>query len=103
MSNINIVDYAKQKMNDNGLPMDMYEMVIKDAAIDEVKDIDGRINLLINLVDQRTNEEVDKRINKNPWSTETLNLTEQGKILKENPKLAEELKKAAKKNIIKRW
>ncbi|MBZ4662775.1 MAG: hypothetical protein JG776_457 [Caloramator sp.] len=32
---------------------------------------------------------------KNPWSKETFNLTEQAKILKENPALAEQLKAAA--------
>ncbi len=34
--------------------------------------------------------------NKNPWSKEHFNLTEQGKILRSNPKLAEQLKAAAK-------
>jgi len=34
---------------------------------------------------------------KNPWSKETLNLTEQGKISKENPELAKVLKSQAKK------
>jgi len=33
---------------------------------------------------------------KNPWSKETLNLSEQGKILKENPELAKVLKSQAK-------
>ncbi|WDU82280.1 hypothetical protein [Caloramator sp. Dgby_cultured_2] len=32
---------------------------------------------------------------KNPWAKETFNLTEQAKILKENPALAEQLKAAA--------
>jgi len=34
---------------------------------------------------------------KNPWSKETFNLTEQGKISKENPELAKVLKSQAKK------
>lgn len=33
---------------------------------------------------------------KNPWSKEHFNLTEQGKMLKENPELAKQLKAAAK-------
>ncbi|MDR1648770.1 MAG: hypothetical protein LBR71_00790 [Synergistaceae bacterium] len=32
---------------------------------------------------------------KNPWKKETLNLTEQGRIFKENPKLAEQLRQEA--------
>ncbi len=33
---------------------------------------------------------------KNPWAKDTFNLTEQGKILRENPTLAEQLRAAAK-------
>ena len=35
---------------------------------------------------------------KNPWSKEHFNLTEQGKILRENPELARQLQAAAKSN-----
>ena len=34
---------------------------------------------------------------KNPWSKEHFNLTEQGRILRENPELAAQLQAAAKK------
>lgn len=33
---------------------------------------------------------------RNPWAAETWNLTEQGKLIRENPALAEQLRKAAK-------
>jgi len=32
------------------------------------------------------------KVEKNPWAKETLNLTEQARILKENPTLAAKLK-----------
>ncbi len=38
----------------------------------------------------------DKGGQKNPWSKEHFNLTEQGRILRENPELAKQLKAAAK-------
>lgn len=37
-------------------------------------------------------------VGKNPWSKEHFNLTEQGKILRENPELARQLQAAAKSN-----
>lgn len=39
---------------------------------------------------------VDPEMKKNPWSKEYLNLTEQGRILRENPELAAKLKATAK-------
>lgn len=39
---------------------------------------------------------LDPEMKKNPWSKEYLNLTEQGRILRENPELAAKLKATAK-------
>lgn len=44
----------------------------------------------------KDNNSVGEEYKNNPWSREHFNLTEQGKIFKENPELAKKLKMAAK-------
>lgn len=45
----------------------------------------------INPVDSRDKNKDDKNNAKNPWKKETFNLTEQGRIIRENPDLAKQL------------
>lgn len=56
MENDSLVDYAKSQMEEKGLPIDAYSMVISDIANTSKEDIDKKINTLAGIVDKRVSE-----------------------------------------------
>jgi len=67
------------------------------AQIETLKENENTKFLFGNKVTGITpNESSDKVTEKNPWSKENFNLTEQGRILREDPELAKQLKGAHK-------
>lgn len=81
------IDREKLKIEEGGKVTGLDEQI--NSCKESYKDlfipkIEGR--------DPNNNNSGGKPAIKNPWSKEHLNLTEQGKILRENPELAEKLK-----------
>ena len=81
------IDREKLKIEEGGKVTGLDEQInsFKESYKDLfIPKIEGR--------DPNNNNSGGKPAIKNPWSKEHLNLTEQGKILRENPELAEKLK-----------
>jgi len=102
--------HAQRKLNEVGLPLDFAEMVIgaDEAITDQNVQI---VNDYIQACVKKTVEEKFKEFGfkpdggggrppsspeKNPWLSDHFNLTEQGRLLKEEPELAKKFQAEAK-------
>ena len=79
-------------LNDFGTDVDYYAI-----ARDEIKraKVDKDTSILFNYSDHNSNTSPSKPRAKNPFSKKTFNLTEQAKLIKNNPELAARLKAEA--------
>lgn len=108
LARLKVENHATKILADKKLPLETLEFV---AAEDEAKTTD-RIDKFTELVDKLVQAKVDEEFEKhgytpgggssnktvvNPFAKETFSLTEQGKLLRENPELAKKL--AAQVNI----
>lgn len=97
---------ASKMLSENGITADdeLLSFVVKDTA----EDTQTAVKSFVELINKRVEEGVKKALagnspkatpkpgtNKNPFSKENFNLTEQAKLLKENPELYKQLKAQA--------
>lgn len=93
-----------ERLNDEGLPISFKSFLMQEDA----DQTNSNIITFKTEFDKAVQAEVEKRLVgktpkigsstpgvKNPWSKDTFNLTEQGRILREDPELAEKLKAQA--------
>lgn len=88
-----LLDIKKLKLNDDETFTGLEEQITKLKETDEYLFGDTTVS---GTGEPKLTGKDDYK-GKNPWSKETFNLTEQGKILKENPELAKVLESQAKK------
>ena len=60
MKNESLVDYAKNQIEKSGLPIDISLMVIGDINNVSKEDIDGRIDLLTRIIDEKTSKAISE-------------------------------------------
>lgn len=95
-------------LNEKELPAELVDFIINDNE-DVINENVGKFeNMIKNCVDSKVQEKLkggeyvppksDNKEMKNPWKKGQFNLTEQAKILKENPELAKTLQASARNN-----
>lgn len=93
---------------EKGLPVDLLDFIVsedEEATMTNLATLESAWNnAKKSIVDQQFKDNGRKPVQtpatgytgKNPWKKETFNLTEQARIIKENPELAKQLQAAAK-------
>lgn len=102
LARLKVENHATKILADKKLPIETLEFVADEDETSTTTKIDKFTSLMDKLVQQKLEEEFAKhgytpggssqsQTTKNPFAKETFSLTEQGKLVKENPELAKKL------------